>query len=179
MGHAVKTKDAGLKQEQKVMLAIFLAILLLLCIAGTIYVINLSRRRPAAVPLLFSTPTTASVSLYLPLTSREIPPVEGKPGPAAGALPTESPAESPSAIPANQWKLIEDDPLSYNLRGYWYDLGVFENLSTGDKIKAFCADPGWPSPNLGDLFLRNDYNVLIPIDNDQPPLKQHFIIIGN
>jgi len=58
-----------------------------------------------------------------------------------------------------------------------YDLGEFENVRTGEKIQAFCADPGWPGPNPGDLFIRNDWNVLVPTNNDNPPWIQRFIVI--
>ena len=101
----------------------------------------------------------------------EISTEQVEPGSLLEILPTE--------IPSNLWKVTKIYPQSYSFRGYVYDLGVFENVSTGENIKAFCANPGKPAPNLGDLFIRNDWNVLVPINNDKPPWIQHFIVINN
>ncbi len=166
-------KDIRLTQEQKVMIAVFVAILLLLCIgAYTIYRI----RQQSTTPQNLSVPTTenipaSSVKINLPVIALELSTEQVEPSSLSKVLPTET--------PSNLWMVTKIDPQSYTLRGYVYDLGVFENVSTGENIKAFCADPGWPAPNLGDLFIRNEWDVLVPINNDKPPWIQHFIVIDN
>jgi hypothetical protein len=171
-------KDIRLTQEQKVMIAIFAAILVLLCIGA--YTIYRLRQQSAAAPQFLAVPTTenspaSSAEINLPVVTAEIPTQEAESSSISTVLPT----QTPTKIPLNLWKVTKINPQSYHLRGYVYDLGVFENLSTGKNIKAFCADPGWPAPNPGDLFIRNDWNVLVPLNNDNPPWIQRFIVIDD
>jgi hypothetical protein len=171
-------KDIRLTQEQKVMIAVFVAILVLLCIG--VYTINRLRQQSATTPQIMTVPTTeniptSSAKIYLPVITSEISMEQVEPSSLLNVLPTETPTKTPS----NLWMVTKIYKQSYSFRGYVYDLGVFENVSTGENIKAFCADPGWPTPNLGDLFIRNDWNVLLPINNDNPPWIQHFIVIDN
>jgi hypothetical protein len=173
-------KDIRLTQEQKVMIAVFVAILVLLCIGGYIIIINRIHQQSATTPQILTVPTTeniptSSAKIYLPMIALEVSTKQVEPSSLLEVLPTKTPTETPS----NLWKITKIDTQSYRLRGYVYDLGVFENVRTGENIKAFCADPGWPAPNLGDLFIRNDWNVLVPIKNDNPPWTQHFIVIDN
>ncbi len=167
-------KDIRLTQGQKIIIAVFVAILVLLCISGLIFLINRTHQQSATTPQILTFPTTenipkSSVKIFFPMIALEISTEQVEPGSLLVILPTE--------IPSNLWKVTKIYPQSYSFGGYVYDLGVFENVSTGENIKAFCANPGKPAPNLGDLFIRNDWNVLVPINNDKPPWIQHFIVI--
>jgi hypothetical protein len=169
-------KDIRLTQEQKVMIAFFVAIVVLLCLAGYIIIINRTHQQSATTSQILVVPTTeniptTSAKIFLPVIAIEISTEQVELSSLLEVLPTET--------PANLWMVTKIYTQSYSLRGYMYDLGVFKNVSTGDNIKAFCANPGRPAPNLGDLFIRNDWNVLVPINNDKPPWTQHFIVIGN
>ncbi|HEX7432132.1 MAG TPA: hypothetical protein VF326_00620 [Anaerolineaceae bacterium] len=169
-------KDIRLTQEQKIMIAVFVAILVLLCIGGYIIIINSTHQQSATTPQILAVPTTeniptSSAKIFFPVIAFEISTEQVEPRSLSELLPTET--------PANLWMVTKIYTQSYSFRGYVYDLGVFENVSTGENIKAFCADPGWPAPNLGDLFIRNDWNVLVSINNDKPPWTQHFIVIDN
>jgi len=167
-------------QGRKVMIAVFVAILVLLCIGLCIgaYALYRSQQRqlPPTSQILLPTSVNSPVSgtkIYLPEIALNVSTVQVGSGAIIAAQSTQVPAETPS----NQWKVTKIDPLSYRRSGYFYDLAVFENLSTGESIKAFCAEPGWPGPNLGDVYILNQWNVLVPTHNDNPPWIQRFIVI--
>ncbi len=162
------------------MIAVFVAILLLLCIGVYLIIIRGSHQQSATAPQNLSVPTTknlpiSSARIFFPVIAVEISTEQVESSSLLDELPTETSTETPS----NLWKVTKIYPQSYGFGGYVYDLGVFENISTGEIIKAFCANPGKPSPNLGDLFIRNDWNVLVSINNNKPPWIQHFIVIDH
>jgi hypothetical protein len=169
-----KIKDIRLTQAQKVMIAVFAAILVLLCISGFIIFINRTRQQSAVTLQTLTVPTSenspaASDHIFLPAIAADLPTQQVESSPLLEVAPTQT--------PPNLWRVTEIQAQSYRLRGYVYDLGVFENIRTGETIKAFCANPGWPTPNIGDLYMRNEWNVLLPLNNDEPPWIQHFIVI--
>jgi hypothetical protein len=170
-----KIKDKWNTQGQNVLLAAFLAILMLLLLCIGVYIINRLRQQSAAAPQILTVPTPkyslapSARKIYFPVITFEVFKDRVVTSPKLEDLPTQ--------IPLNLWKVAKIYPQSYSLRGYVYDVGAFENVSTGEAIKGFCANPGRPAPNPGDLYSRNEWNVLIPINNDNPPWKQKFIVI--
>jgi hypothetical protein len=166
-------------QGKKVMIAVFVAILVLLCMGLCIGAYALYRTRlQSAAPPQQLLPTSVNLPLsgannYLPVIALEVSTGQVEMGPILEAQPTQTSTDTPS----NLWRVTQIYPQSYSRSGYVYDLAVFENVTTGESIKAFCAEPGWPGPNVGDLFIRNEWNVLVPTQNDSPPWIQRFIVI--
>lgn len=165
--------EQWVSRGQKVTIAVVLAILALICIG--VNLINRSRPPATAVPFIATVPVPQSAppsgaKAYPPPAALEAPVEQVKPSPVAQALP--------SPIPSNLWRVIKIHPQSYKFRGYVYDVAEFENVSTGKNIRGFCANPGWPVPKPGEIYRRNEWDILVPVNNDQPPWLQHFIVMN-
>lgn len=78
--------------------------------------------------------------------------------------------------PANVWlvKKIKNNALRRN--GFYYDVVTFVNKSDPSlRIKAQCAEPGWPSPDIGAEYTRNKWGVLAPVHDNKKHNLQRFI----
>lgn len=172
-------QDIRLTQEQKDRIAIVVGVLMVFCIGGYILLLLGRIQQPSTTTAnLVTLPTTKSsqgsgAKIFLPVIAGGIPALPVENGSQLQGLPAETPTETPP----NLWRITSIDPLSYSFGGFLHDLGAFQNVSTGETVKAFCANPGRPAPAIGDLFIRNDWNVLIPINDNQLPLKQRFIVV--
>ena len=102
------------------MIAVFVAILLLLCMG--VYAINRSHQQSATAPQFLTVPTsvnipTFSAKIYLPVIVLEVYTEQVEPSSILEALPTEAPTEVPTEVPANLWMVTKIYAQSYSLRG--------------------------------------------------------------
>jgi len=72
--------------------------------------------------------------------------------------------------------LIEESALQRH--GYVYDVATFVNVVDESMVlRAQCAEPSWPSPDIGTRYRLNQWGVLIPeVDNENNNL-QRFIVL--
>lgn len=159
-------------QGPKLMIAIFVVVLALLCL-----IVNLFLRS-------YKPSVAVSKNVAAPTAESTPAPTISKPPPAAAIdVPTKQPQPTPpfeaqpAGIPQNLWKVVKIYTQAHRVKAYVYDLGVFQNTSTGQEIRGYCANPGWPIPEIGELYYRNDWDVLIPVEDNGPPWKQRFIVI--
>jgi hypothetical protein len=85
-----------------------------------------------------------------------------------------APTSNPPKANSNIWKVVKIDKLAYTLRGLSYDLATFQNTTTQATLQAHCAEPLRPTPQIGQLYRKNAYGVLIPINEDKSNPLQRF-----
>jgi hypothetical protein len=89
-------------------------------------------------------------------------------------------AQPTPAVSGDKWKVISIEENAFEREGYLYDVAVFENVENSSvTLRAQCAEPTWPAPEIGTVYFLNEAGVLIPVTDNESndPQLQRFIVL--
>ena len=120
---------------------------------------------------------------YLPIVSNEQS-VQATPNPTSqiylpeinrDATPTIVPTPTP-VILVNVWIVSYIEEAGYYRDGYNFDLATFYNRDDPNVVLyAHCANPDWPSPEIGKEYYKDEWGMLRPIVNNATNNLQGFV----
>ena len=105
-------------------------------------------------------------------------------GVSALATPEMTPSATQTTVPTaistsagDIWQVVEISKKAIHENGFDYDVATFSNVGNpAILMKAQCGAPGWPSPKIGQQYVLNDYNVLVPEQGIGSPLQRFYPI---
>lgn len=120
-----------------------------------------------------------SVRIFSGGAGQEITPVALMPTqPFVLSTPTVSPvvtAETQASAPGNIWVVSKTKVDKVKIGKYSYIVDEFTNEAQPSLImRAHCAAPGAPAPEVGQKYLMNDFEVLVPVEGVDSPLQRFF-----
>lgn len=151
------------KEKKTVIALLVIEIILILCIFAIVCTMVFSKIAP-----MFSSKQVE------PLFTTSPADVNPEPTPT----PTFTPQPTATEIVLSEvWIVTSIEENATMPDGRLSDLATFSNSNyPGATIKAFCIDPGWPSPVIGQRYVEGADNLLIPEENNSNNTIQRFQI---
>lgn len=146
------------KQTLYILVGSAVIVFILVAISAGIYIKNLRNNAPAfesvAMPTMVATASTPTL------------------------VPTPLPTLTATlAAPGNIWVVTSIEPRALHVNGFDYDVAVFTNLNQPlVTIRAQCAGPSWPSPEIGHQYYMNNFEVLVPVEGNDSPLQRFHLL---
>ncbi len=140
----------------------FIVLLVIVIVVASI--LGSANRQNAEPQMIFATPETT------PTTIVPVTPIV--------TLPISTPTQSASYATGSVWEVVSIEKKALQQNGFSYDVATFALVGQSTvTLKAHCAEPQWPSPEIGHKYVSlNDRGVIITEEGIKITLQRFYIL---